>query len=159
VSDLAVKSADTEPTELYIAFKVAGVEYALPATVVRQLESFTGATTVPGAPDFVAGIIQIRGRVVPVVDLRARFGLPAAPADETADRRVVVGEHGDRAVALLVDVAREVLKIAPSQLRAPPRILEEGRAGFVRALAHLGPRVVMVLDFQRVLGEELVDVG
>ena len=70
------------------------------------MESFAGATPVPGAPPYVAGLVQVRGRVVPVVDLRARFGLPAA--EPTLDTRIVVAQHGERTVGLLVDSAREV---------------------------------------------------
>ena len=72
---------------LHVLFKVDDTLYALPADVVLQMESYTGATMVPGAPEFVAGIIQLRGRVVPVVDLRARFGL--APKERTLETRVV----------------------------------------------------------------------
>ena len=101
---------------LHIVFKVAGAEYAIPADLVLQMESFTGATRVPGAPAYVAGIVQIRGKVIPVVDLRLRFGLPTL--ETTLDSRIVVGKDGDRAVGLLVDSAREVLKIRPDEIDA-----------------------------------------
>lgn len=144
-----------ETPALYVLFKVDGTDYALPADVVLQMESFTGATAVPGAPSFVAGIIQLRGRVVPVVDLRARFGL--AKAELTLETRVVVGEHADRTVALIADSAREVTRLTPSQLKPPPRIVDEGSKGFVKAVAHIGERTVMVLDFGKVIGEEPLD--
>lgn len=62
---------------LHVVFKVDGAEYVLPAADVLQMESFTGATPVPGAAPHVAGLVQVRGRVIPVVDARLRFGLPA----------------------------------------------------------------------------------
>ena len=120
------------------------------------MESFTGATSVPGAPPWVSGIVQLRGRVIPVVDLRVRFGL--APAARTIDTRVVVAEHQDRIVALVADSAREVARIAPSQLKPPPRLVELGARGFVAAVAQLGDRTIMVLDFAKVIGEEPIDV-
>jgi len=141
---------------LHVLFKVDDTLYALPADVVLQMESYTGATVVPGAPSFVAGIIQLRGRVVPVVDLRARFGLP--PKERTLETRVVVGEQHDRTVALIADSAREVVRMAPSQLKPPPRLVDDGTKGFVRAVAQLGDRTVMVLDFAKVIGEEPLDV-
>jgi purine-binding chemotaxis protein CheW len=141
---------------LHVLFKVDETLYALPADVVLQMESYTGATVVPGAPPFVAGIIQLRGRVVPVVDLRARFGL--LPKERTLETRVVVGEQHDRTVALVVDSAREVVRMAPSQLKPPPRLFDDGAKGFVRAVAQLGDRTVMVLDFAKVIGEEPLDV-
>ncbi len=152
----AVLGATGEATELYILFRVGESVMALAVSDVIQMESFTGATAVPGAPPWVAGIMQLRGRVVPVVDLRVRFGLPASPP--TMDTRVVVGEREGRAVALVVDTAREVVRIAPSQLEPPPRIASDGAQGFVRAIAHLGPRAALVLDFGKVIGEEPLDV-
>lgn len=141
---------------LHVLFKVDDATYALPADIVLQMESFTGATFVPGAPSFVAGIIQLRGRVVPVIDLRARFGLPTrAPTLET---RVVVGEQHDRTVALVADSAREVVRMTRAQLKPPPRLFDEGARGFVNAVAQLGDRTVMVLDFAKIIGEELIDV-
>lgn len=137
---------------LHVVFKVGGSEYALPAQDVLQMESFSGATQVPGAKPWVTGIIQVRGRVVPVVDLRARFGLP--PAEPTMDTRVVIGSHGDRAVALLVDAAREVLKLDEAQVKPPPEIVAQEARGLVRAVAQVGDRLVMLLDFAKVIGEE-----
>jgi len=141
---------------LHVLFKVDDAIYALPSDVVLQMESFTGATFVPGAPRFVAGIIQLRGRVVPVIDLRTRFGLP--PRAPTLETRVVVGEQHDRTVALVADSAREVVRMTRAQLKPPPRLLDEGATGFVKAVAQLGDRTVMVLDFAKIIGEELMDV-
>jgi purine-binding chemotaxis protein CheW len=87
-----------------------------------------------------------------VVDARARFGLPAA--ERTLDSRVVVGQLGERTVGLLVDSAREVMKLAPEQLKPPPPMVAEQAQGFVRAVAQVGPRLVMLIDFPRVVGEE-----
>lgn len=157
--DAAIVPAVPMPADmpiLHVLFKVDETLYALPASVVLQMESYTGATVVPGAPEFVAGIIQLRGRVVPVVDLRARFGLP--PKERTLETRVVVGEQHDRTVALVVDSAREVVRMAPAQLKPPPRLVDDGARGFVKFVVQLGDRTVMVLDFAKVIGEELPDV-
>jgi purine-binding chemotaxis protein CheW len=138
---------------LHVVFRVADSEYVLPADLVLQMESYTGATHVPGAPPYVAGIVQVRGRVVPVVDLRRLFGAAAAGAI-ALDHRIVVGRLGERVVALLVDAAREVIKIAPSQLKPPPPILNYQAQGFIKAVAQVGTRVMMLVDFAAVIGEE-----
>ena len=140
---------------LHIVFKVAGAEYAIPASQVLQMESYTGATRVPGAPAYVAGIVQIRGKVIPVVDLRLRFGLPAI--ESTLDSRLVVGKSGDRAVGLLVDSAREVLKFSQSDVSDPPSMVTDQAEGFVKAVARPGKRLLMLIDFQKVIGEEKLD--
>jgi purine-binding chemotaxis protein CheW len=149
-------SADTLPV-LHVVFKVGTEEYILPYETVVQIESFTGATLVPGAPRFVAGIVQIRGRVVPVIDMRERFGLGAA--ESNLDCRIVVGQHGERLVGLKVDSAREVLKIPLSALKPPPRIVDDASGGFIKAVGQVGPRLLMLIDFAKVIGEEMVDAG
>jgi purine-binding chemotaxis protein CheW len=149
VAEEVAKAAD-----LFVVFKVGEVDYALPAREVLQMESYTGATVVPGAPPFVAGLIQLRGRVVPVIDLRRRFGL--APSEPTLESRVVVVEKDGRAVALLADTAREVVRLGEAEQSAPPRLVDAG--GFVRAVVQRKDRTILVLDFARVVGEESVDV-
>jgi purine-binding chemotaxis protein CheW len=142
-------------TALHVVFKVGDAEYMLAATDVLQMESFTGATRVPGAKPYVAGIVQIRGRVIPVIDARARFGLP--PIERGMDARVVVSQVGERAVGLLVDSGREVLKLTPEQIKPPPPILAEQAKGFVKAVAQVGQRLVMLIDLEKVVGEDKAD--
>ena len=137
---------------LHVVFKVAGNEYALPAGDVLQMESFTAATPVPGTQPWVTGIMQVRGRIVPVLDVRKRFGLPSV--EHTVDTRVVVATHGERAVALLVDQAREVLKLEDGQIKPPPEMIAREANGLVKAVAQVGPRLVMLLDFAKLIGEE-----
>ena len=142
-----------EPMGLYVVFVVNGSEYALPADTVLQMESFEGATAVPGSEPFVAGVVQIRGRVLPVVDLRVRFG--GTPGERVLDNRVVVGQHGERVVGLLVDSAREVVKIKRGEIKPPPPLV--ATSGFVKGVAQVGKRLLMLVDFAKVIGEEQVD--
>jgi purine-binding chemotaxis protein CheW len=139
-----------DASRLFVVFKVDGVDYALPAHEVLQMESYTGATQVPGAQPFVAGVIRLRGRVVPAIDLRARFGLPPLETP-TLDSRVVVGETNGRAVALIADAAREVVRIRASEEKPPPKLVDE--TGFVSSIVQLDNRTILVLDFQKVIGE------
>jgi purine-binding chemotaxis protein CheW len=142
---------------LHVVFKVADADYLVAAADVLQMESYAGATRVPGAVPYVAGVVQVRGRVVPVVDLRVRFGLPAT--EPTLDSRLVVVQHHDRTVGLLVDSAREVIKLTPEQLQPPPRVVADGEEGFVKAVAHLGQRLLMLVDFVKVIGEDAIHVS
>jgi purine-binding chemotaxis protein CheW len=139
-------------TELYVVFSVAGTEYGVPASYVSQLETYQGKTQVPGTAKHVTGIVQVRGRVVPLLDLRELFGHPAL--EPTVDTRIVVVESGARRVGLLVDKGREVLRIDPTQIQATPELVEEHSRGFFGGLVQLGPRLIMLLDLQEVLGEE-----
>lgn len=139
--------------DLHVLFKVAEAEYAIAASDVLHMESFDGATRVPGAPAYVAGLMQIRRRVIPVVDLRLRFGLPATAP--TLDSRVVVVQAGERAVGLLADSAREVKNIAASEFEPPPELITEQAAGYVTKVVRAGPRLLMLIDFRKVIGEEM----
>jgi purine-binding chemotaxis protein CheW len=137
---------------LHVLFKVADAEYALPAGEVLQMDSFEGATPVPGTASYVTGLVQVRGRVVPIVDLRVRFGLPPAPP--SAGSRVVVVERGARVVGLLVDSAREVAEIPPGDVMPPPEVVAGSSAGFVRAVARVQGRLLFLVDTARIIGEE-----
>jgi purine-binding chemotaxis protein CheW len=134
---------------LHVLFKVADADYVVPASAVIQMDSFVGATPVPGAPPYVAGIVQVRGRVVPVVDLRARFGAP--PVERGIDARIIVVSTGDRQVGLLADAAREVVTIDEGQFEAPPDVIREQSGGFVGAIAQAGKRIVMRLRLEAVV--------
>lgn len=138
---------------LHVTFRVGSAEYALPADTVLHLETFETATHVPGAPPYVAGLVQVRGRVIPVVDLRKRFGLP--PIERTLDHRVVVVQVGPRVAGLLVDSAREVLSIAESSVAPPPELVERQAGGFVTAVATVSQRMLLIVDVPRLIGEEL----
>ena len=138
--------------ELHVLFKVADAEYVVSAADVLHMESFTGATKVPGTQSHVAGLMQIRQRVVPIIDLRVRFGLSeAAP---TLDSRVVVVQSDQRAVGLLVDSAREVVHLPADAFAAPPDVVSVRAQGFVRSVARSGARLVMLIDLRKVIGEE-----
>jgi purine-binding chemotaxis protein CheW len=139
-------------SELHVLCKIADVEYVVPADDVLQMESFSGATKVPGAAAQVAGLVQIRGRVVPVLDMRIVFGLPTVTA--TLDSRVIVMKQGLRTVGLLVDSAREVLKIPAADFQAPPAVVSQQTEGLVKAVTQQGKRLLMLIDFTKVIGEE-----
>jgi purine-binding chemotaxis protein CheW len=139
-------------SDLHVLCKIADVEYVLPGDDVLQMESYGGATKVPGAPAEVAGLVQIRGRVVPVLDLRRVFGLPSI--EPTLDSRVVVMRQGERTVGLLVDSAREVMKIPAAEFSPPPPVVAQQTDGLVKAVAQRGERLLMLIDHTKVIGEE-----
>lgn len=139
-------------TDLHVVFSVAGAEYTIPASAVVQLESYQGATPVPGTAPHVAGIIQVRGSVIPVIDLRRLFGMPAA--ERTIDTRVIVTEQAGRQVGLLVDKSREVLRVDSATVQTTPGLVEESSRGFFAGVIQLGQRLIMLLDLRRVVGEE-----
>jgi len=141
--------------KLHVVFSIAGAEYALPFDSVLQMESYDGATLVPGAPDYVDGIVTVRGLVVPVVDLRTRFGLPRAELN--LDTRIILTESRARVVALRVDSAREVIKLDIDKHQPAPSVVIERSSGFVHAVHPLGKRLLLLLDLPKLLGEDSHD--
>jgi len=138
---------------LHVAFRIGNADYAVAASQVLHLESYEAATPVPGAPPYVAGLVQSRGRLVPVVDLRERFGLPQI--EHALDRRIIVAQAGNRVAGLLVDSAREVIQIDDATFAKPPEIIDDQATGFVKGVATVGKRMFMLVDVPRIIGEEL----
>ncbi|MEZ4408096.1 MAG: chemotaxis protein CheW [Polyangiales bacterium] len=139
-------------SELYVVFRVGEAEYALSAREVARLEPCEGVTPVPGGPKHLAGVAQVRGRFIPVIDLRVRFGLDPAPTGP--DTRLVVGTVGARTVALRVDRARETVRLSEGDVAAPPRMIAERTLGYVRGVARVAGRALLVMDLPTVVGEE-----
>jgi purine-binding chemotaxis protein CheW len=133
-------------------FRVGAAEYALAAAHVLQLEPFGGVTTVPGTLPHVIGIVQVRSRIVPVIDLRLLFGV--AEAEATLDTRIIVVDLGERTVGLRVDSSREVSRLTQDQFHPTPAVVAEQSRGFVLGVARVGARLLMLLDLAMVLGEE-----
>ncbi len=138
---------------LHVLFNVGDAAYVVAASEVVQMESYTGVTPVPGAAPHVAGLVQIRGQVMPVIDLRVRFGLP--PIARELGARLIVVKREERQVALLADSAREVVRIDPADFAPPPAVVAEQTRGFVNAIASTQKRLVMRLDFAEVVGRPM----
>jgi purine-binding chemotaxis protein CheW len=138
---------------IHVTFRVGSAEYVVPAAQVLHLESFQSATHVPGAPPYVAGLVQVRGRVVPVVDLRKRFGLPAT--EHELAHRIVVVQVGSRVAGLLVDAAREVIQIDEASFQDAPELVKQQANGFVAGVVTVAGRLFLVADVPRLIGEEI----
>lgn len=142
-------------SQLHVICRIDQSQYAVPADEVYQMETFTTATPVPGAPAYVLGLVQIRQQVIPLLDLRARFGL--SPKEPSIESRIVVLSAEDRLVGLLVDSAREVQHIAPEQFAPPPEVLARQSKRFVKLVAQLKDRIIFLLDTSTVVSQEIAN--
>ena len=133
----------------YILFTVAGTTYGLPTSEVRHMEMIEEVTRVPNAPAFVDGVVFSRGQVVPVVNLRARFGFERAPYDLRT--RLVVVQSGARQIGLAVDASREFVGIPPTAVQPPSDALAGMSGRYVEGIASIGDRLVLLLNLDRVL--------
>ena len=133
----------------YILFTVAGTTYALPSGEVRHMEMIEDITRVPNAPAFVDGVVFSRGQVVPVVNLRARFGFERAPFDVRS--RLMVVQSGARLIGLVADAAREFVSIPPDAIQPPNEALAGMSGRYVDGIASMGDRLVLILSVDRIL--------
>jgi purine-binding chemotaxis protein CheW len=117
--------------------------------MVREIVRVPEITSVPNAPDYIEGVINLRGRIVPVVDLRKRFReIVAAPNKKN---RIVVVEVDGRPIGLIVNSASEVLKIPPSEIEAPHAVFQEGELNYITGVGKVRGRLVILLDLGRIL--------
>ena len=150
-------------TELaqYLTFTLDGEFFATDITQVREVLEFQRITKVPRTPDFMRGVINLRGSVVPVLDLRRQFGMDAR--EPTVDTCIVIVEvpvSGKPVVfGALTDSVQEVMEIRPEQLAPPPRLGTRIRTDFIRAMARQGDQLLIILDMERILSREaLVEI-
>jgi purine-binding chemotaxis protein CheW len=149
MNNMAISPAATNTAESFILFELAGATYGVASGAVEQIEMVEVITPVPNAPAFVEGVVFSRGRVVPAINLRQRFGFERTPHDARA--RLVVISHGERRVGLLVDAAREFLAIGPDSIQLPPEGLAGLSGKYLKNIARIGERLVLILDVDEVL--------
>lgn len=155
----AVESADQpEMPTRFVAFRVAGETYALDVLRVREVLRTADIVPVPGAPDSVLGVINLRGSIVPVVDARHRLGL-APPPPEIASR-VLIMESGWQAVGLLVDSVAEVTTVCPGDYEPPPSVGSGETARCLRGVVRRENEFMVLVDVDDLLpraGEAMVE--
>ncbi len=138
------------PKELQIVgFRVGRETFGIPIAQVHEIVRVPEITAVPNAPEFVEGVMNLRGKIVPVVDMRKRFGeqLPQ-PSNRN---RVVVAEVDRKLVGLIVDTASEVLKIPSSQVEPAPSVFQEAELTYVTGMGKLRDRLIILIDLSKVL--------
>ncbi|HEV2401512.1 MAG TPA: chemotaxis protein CheW [Candidatus Sulfotelmatobacter sp.] len=136
--------------ELHIVgFQVGRETYGVPITSLHEIVRVPEITAVPDAPDYLEGVINLRGKIVSVMDLRKRFGEKNATVKK--HNRILVVEHSKRLAGLIVDSASEVLKIPADAVEAPPAVFQEGGLNCVTGLGKVGGRLVVLLDMNKLL--------
>src|SRR5437868_14318882 len=134
----------------YILFGVAGTTYAAPSRQVRHIEMVDEVTSVPNAAPHVEGVVFSRGQVVPVVNLRVRFGFDRGPRDIRS--RLLVVDAGGRTVGLLADEAREFMTIPENAVQPPAASISGLNGNYIEGIATIGERLVLILDVENVIG-------
>ena len=132
-----------------VGLRVGRETLGLPISLVREIVRVPEITPVPNAPAHIEGVINLRGRIIAVIDLGKRFG--EAPIERNSKSRIVVVEMEERLVGLLVNSASEVLRIAPSEIEAPQNVFPDEDMNYVTGVGKLKDRLIILLDLSRIL--------
>jgi purine-binding chemotaxis protein CheW len=155
VDELAAQNASapepaTAPLLHLIAFQLEREEYGVPVASVREVSRVGEITRVPQAPEHIRGVMNLRGRILPVLELRTRLGHP--PLQSPGPRaRVVVAEIHGRVLGLLVDSVAQVLKVPADRVVPPPDDARSAAADYLTGVAQLDRRLIILLDLERML--------
>ena len=151
---------ETTETTQYLTFKLAAEGYALDIGKGREGLDFTTVTKVPRTPDFMRGVINLRGSVVPVVDLRLKFGLAAT--ERTVNTCVIITEvtvdNDTTVLGCLADSVQEVLDLAPEEISAAPKIGTKLRTEFIKGMGKRDDRFIIILDIDKVFSVEELSI-
>jgi purine-binding chemotaxis protein CheW len=154
-TDAAVES---DQAMRLLVFRLEDEAYGVNVMHVQEVLRITEIAPVPGAPEYVLGIINLRGSVVTVIDTRLRFGLPVGETDD--DSRIVVIESEQQVVGILVDSVAEVVDLRTSQIDAAPNIGNEESSRYIQGVATLDDTLLIVVDLNKLLTEsEWTEVG
>lgn len=144
-----------------VIFRLDREVYAVDINAVAEISQMQAITHVPRTPEFVEGIINVRGQVLPVIDLRKRFGLPQAELGR--DARIIQVEVGTIKLGLIVDAVTEVLSIAADMVEPPSPVISSIDTEFIQGVVKAGDRLIILIDLERVLSkkekEELTDIA
>ncbi|PDO11255.1 MAG: chemotaxis protein CheW [Candidatus Reconcilbacillus cellulovorans] len=134
-----------------VVFRLGEQEYGVEVDHVKTIERMSPITRVPKTPPFVKGVVNNRGVVLPVIDLRERFGLPAA--EYTDGTRIIVVQVGDLEVGMIVDSANDVRDVDSDRIEVPPEVVGGIRAKYLRGIARLDERLLVLLNLHEVLNK------
>ena len=132
-----------------VGFRIGNETYGVRIGSVREIVRVPEITAVPSAPETVEGVINLRGKIIPVMDLRKRFGQTEIHSDKK--NRILVVELENKLVGLIVNAASEVLKIAPSEIEPPGNLFAEVESGYVTGVGKLKGRLIILLDIAKLL--------
>ena len=136
-----------------VVFDLASEHYGVDISDVREIMRMQNITKVPGAVSYVEGVINLRGKVLPVLDLRKRLGLKVA--EQTEESRIVVVDIADGEVGVIVDAVTEVLRVPNASIEPPSSMVAQGNSDYLRGIAKLTDRLIILLDLNKLLSSRV----
>ena len=152
MSNAAVDSTAGDPVIQLVTFRLKDETYGINVMQVQEVLRVTEIAPVPGAPDYVLGIVNLRGNVVTVIDTRTRFGLPTTERDDAS--RIVIIESEEQVVGMLVDSVAEVVELRQSEIDAAPNTGNEESSRYIQGVASRDDDLLIVVDLNKLLSEQ-----
>jgi purine-binding chemotaxis protein CheW len=146
-----ISESKNESTDLLqlVSFMIGNEEYAVDILFVQEINRMMQITAVPNAPGYVDGVINLRGRVIPVIDLRYKLGL--AKREHDKNTRIIVVEIKGKTVGFIVDAVKEVIRIPENITEAPPEIITGSNSEFIKSVGKLEDRLLILIDLEKIL--------
>ena len=132
-----------------VSFKLGSEEYGVDIAQVQEINRMVAVTHVPRAPQFMEGVINLRGQLIPIIDLRTRFAMPRT--EHTKNTRIVVTEIGSKRVGMVVDSVSEVLRLPVEQIEAAPEMITGVDTEYIRGVGKIEDRLIILLDLARII--------
>ncbi|MGA2480249.1 MAG: chemotaxis protein CheW [Spirochaetia bacterium] len=152
MNDSKARGETSAEVKQLISFTVGAEEYGLELLRVKEVIRMRQITWLPKAPSCVKGIINLRGDVIPIIDLRERFGL--ASQEKSAMTRVIVVDVDGKSVGMVVDSASQVVRVPADQFDPPPSVMGAESRDFITAVGKLGDKLIIMIDIDRILSTE-----
>ena len=132
-----------------VGFRIGRETFGVPIDIVHEIVRVPEITAVPDSPDYVEGVINLRGKIISIIDLRKRFG--EKQISHNKKNRILVAEFESRLVGLIVDSASEVLKVPQADVDPPPSVFEEGELNYVTGVGKLKDRLIILVELSKIL--------
>jgi len=137
----------------YLTFALGREDYGLEILKVREIIGMMNITAVPQVPAYVKGVINLRGKVIPVIDLRLKFGMPSI--DTTAETCIIIVNLKDILIGIIIDKVKEVLDIKQEKIEATPNFGSNIHTDYILGIGKINDSVKILLNIEKVLGEDL----
>lgn len=151
-ASLDKSNAGDDPVLQWVTFKLAGEKYGVNVMQVQEVLRYTEIAPVPGAPGYVLGIINLRGKVVTVVDTRTRFALPME--EVTDNTRIIVIEAESHVLGIMVDSVAEVVYLKQSEIETAPNVTNDESAKFIQGVCHKNDELLILIELEKFLSED-----
>lgn len=155
MSTTAISNSSGQPMDSvlrWVTFRLENEKYGINVMQVKEVLRVTEIAPVPGAPNYVLGIINLRGNVVTVIDTRQRFGLPSGEMDDST--RIVILESDEQVVGILVDSVAEVVDLKTSDIESAPNVGTDESAKFIQGVANHDDELLILVDLNKLLTDE-----